>query len=333
MDSGYHGCMPLPLDLDLTRDALATSTLSHGLKLLGDRWSMAILMGAFLGVRRFDQWQTRLGIPRHTLAERLKTLVGLDLLRPRLYQERPARHAYHLTRKGMALYDQVLMIWDWERCWGSRKKVLPRRLTHRLCGHSFTPDLACTACHQTVLLGALRFRLQPNPNLPFETAAPGPTPRISLSGTAGMELGLRVDRWALLIIASVVLGCHYFDQLTHVLGIGPSVLARRLQQMVVSSLLLCEVDRVDARRRIYRLTAASRALFGYIVCLSSWAGQHHFHESRSILASHQGCGQVFVPQAVCSHCRMPLKPWDVHFEEEGLSAAAAPGCVAERDGG
>ena len=62
-------------DLDLLRDALSTSTLSHGLKLIGDRWTVQILMGAFTGITRFDDFHTRLGIPRRTLSDRLKALV------------------------------------------------------------------------------------------------------------------------------------------------------------------------------------------------------------------------------------------------------------------
>ena len=108
--------MPLtPEELDLRRDALATSTLDHGLQLLGDRWTMAVVLGAFLGVRRFDEWQSRLGIPRHTLAQRLRALTALGLLRQRPYQQRPLRHGYHLTAKGLTLYPHVLMMWSWER--------------------------------------------------------------------------------------------------------------------------------------------------------------------------------------------------------------------------
>jgi DNA-binding HxlR family transcriptional regulator len=61
-------------DLDSTRDAIASSTLSHGLMVLGDRWTTAVLMGAFTGVRRFEDWQVQLGIPRSTLTDRLKKL-------------------------------------------------------------------------------------------------------------------------------------------------------------------------------------------------------------------------------------------------------------------
>lgn len=302
------------LDRDLTRDALSTSTLSHGLKVFGDRWTAQIVLGAFMGVRRFDDWQMHLRIPRHTLADRLKALVHMDVLRPRLYQERPERYAYHLTTKGLALYDAVLMVWDWEHRFGDRDVALPSRLIHKTCGHAFYPELSCSACGDAVTMTDLRFHLVPNPKLPHDTASPLRTPRLSSNSAPGMALGLRVDRWSLLIISAVVLGCHHFDQLSYVLRIGPSVLTKRLASMVEAGLLLNQPDRHDARRRVYRLTPASRGLFGYIVCLSTWASAHHFHEPSSIRPTHAGCGKGFVPRVSCGHCHQPLLPWEVGFE-------------------
>jgi DNA-binding HxlR family transcriptional regulator len=305
--------MPQAIDRDRMRDALSSSTLSHGLKLFGDRWTTQVVLGAFIGVRRFDDWQQHLGIPRHTLADRLKALVHMDVLRPRLYQERPERYAYHLTRKGLALYDAVLMIWDWEHRYGDRDVELPRRLVHRGCGRAFYPELSCTACGEEVDMNQLDFSLEPNPRLPHDTAAPLRTPRLTAGSGAEMALGLRVDRWSILIISAVTLGCHYFDQLSYVLRIGPSVLARRLAHMVEAGLLSQQADRDDARRRVYRLTPPSRGLFGYIVALSTWASTHHFQEPTSIRPTHRACGHDFVPRVTCGHCHQPLQPWEVDF--------------------
>lgn len=312
-----------PVDILLTRDALASSTLSHGLQLLGDRWTVAVLLGAFLGVRRFDDWQRQLGIPRHTLTQRLKSLVALGLLRQRPYQERPVRHAYHLTRHGLGLYDHVLMIWAWERRWGTRQfaqeagLALPHRLVHQGCGHAFVPHMACAHCNEAVGLHDLLFELCVNPRLlpestprPRATRLSAPTEASADMGS-GLGLGLRVDRWALLIVSALFLGCHYFDQLEQVLGIGPSVLARRLAHLVDDGLLLCQPDLTDGRRRIYRLTPASSDLFGYVLCLSSWASRHHFHEVSSIRPLHKACGQAFVPKVVCSHCQATLLAHEV----------------------
>ncbi len=309
-------------NLDLTRDALASSTLSHGLQVMGDRWTVALVLHAFLGVRRFDDFQARLGIPRHTLTARLKNLVDLGLMALRPYQQKPVRHAYRLTGKGLALYDHVLMMWAWERRWGSRQLALPARLTHQACGHAFLPELGCTACGDKVGVNDLRFALQVNPALIAPPLARKRGTRLSAQEGAQMGLGLRVDRWTLLIVAGVLLGCHYFDQLSHVLGIGSSVLARRLADMVECGLLICQPDLADARRRIYRLTPASRDLFGYIICFSSWASRHHFDQASSIQPTHKGCGQAFVPQVVCSHCHAPLQPQEVVFSKPAPQSEA-----------
>ncbi len=302
-------------DLDLTRDALASSTLGHGLQILGDRWTVALILDAYLGVRRFDDWQARLNIPRHTLTERLRYLTNLGLLAQRPYQQRPQRLAYHLTDKGLTLYNHVLMMWVWERRWGSRQLALPQKLVHKTCGHAFVPELACTACGDKTGLNDLSFSLQPNPGLQAAMPPLQRSARLTPAESSQMGLGLRVDRWALLIVSALFLGCHHFDQLSHVLGIGSSVLARRLANMVASGLLVCQADLTDGRRKIYRLTPASRDLFGYILCFSSWASRHHFHQASSILPTHKDCGQAFVPQVVCSVCRAALKPKDVAFSK------------------
>jgi len=302
------------LDLDLIRDALSTSTLSHALKLIGDRWTMQVLMGAFMGVQRFDHFQERLAIPRRTLSDRLKALVQMDMLRPRLYQERPERYAYHLTAKGMAIYEATLMTWDWEHRFGENRITLPSRLIHKTCGHGFMPQLTCEACGETVTMRDLDFSLRPNPRLPHDTGEAMRTPKVTTNDGAMSHLALRLDRWSLMITSAIILGCRYFDQIAHVLRIGPALLSRRLSAMVEAGLLSVEADRHDGRRRVYLLTPSSRALFSYIVLLSTWASEHHFHEPSSIRPLHRACGNPFLPRATCGHCHDVLRAWDVRFE-------------------
>lgn len=301
------------LDLTLLRAALDTSTLSHGLRRVGDRWTVQILMAAFLGVRRFDGFQARLGIPRPTLSERLKALVAMEMLRQVPYVARPVRHEYRLAPKGLAMYDAVLMIWDWERRFGDGAAGLPARLVHRTCGHAFRPKLACGACGEEVAIADLTMRLRPNPRLPPEPPGSVRTPRVPLGPEP--SLGLRLDRWALLIVTAAILGCRHFDQFGQALGIGPSVLAGRLAAMVDEGLLRVVPDRDDARRRVYLLTPASRALFPYLTTFATWASEHLFDEVGSIAPVHRACGSPFVARATCSHCHTRLDPRDVTFEE------------------
>jgi len=304
-------------DLELTREALATSTLSHGLKDVGDRWTVQILLASFLGVRRFDEIQNYAQIPRPTLSNRLRSLVQMGVLKPKIYQENPPRYEYHLTRKGIGLYDATLMIWAWEKRWGDRAIALPQKLMHTRCNHSFSPLLTCRACGEAVSMKDLSFQLIPNKRLNTATIERLQTPRMSGVENSVMGLGLRVDRWSLMIVTAVVLGCHYFDQILKVLQIGPSVLSRRLASMLSSNLLHCEADTSDARRRVYRLTPSSRDLFGYIVCLSTWAGEDHLHEMSSIRPRHTACQRSFYPKVACSHCRQDIDAWAVEFEFKG----------------
>ena len=306
--------MPSQVKLDLTRNALASSTLSHGLLVMGDRWTVALILGAFIGVQRFDDWQSRLGIPRHTLTERLKALMALGLFEQRRYQDKPARMGYHLTAKGLALYNHVLMMWVWERRWGSRQLALPQKLLHKTCGHTFVPCLVCSACNAKVGINDLTLAFRVNAALAAVQPLRQRSHRLSPEDSTQMGLGLRVDRWAILIVSSLMLGCHYFDEISHMLGIGSSVLTRRLAGMVDAGLLICQDDVGDARRKIYRLTPASRDLFGYIVCFSDWASRHHFHQPSSIAPTHKACSRPFIPSVVCSHCSGTLHPREVSIK-------------------
>ncbi len=59
---------------------------------MGERWTLLILRDAFLGIRRFDDFQRRLELSRSVLTGRLAELVDAGLLRRRPYQERPTRY-------------------------------------------------------------------------------------------------------------------------------------------------------------------------------------------------------------------------------------------------
>lgn len=87
--------------------------VARGLSVIGDRWTMLVLRDCFLGIRRFEQIQERLGITRHVLADRLRKLEAAGVLRRELYQERPVRHEYRLTDRGKALYPVLVSVIEW----------------------------------------------------------------------------------------------------------------------------------------------------------------------------------------------------------------------------
>ena len=87
-----------------------TCGIAGTLEIVGDPWTILILRDAFLGVRRFEQWQERLGVARNVLAARLKTLVAHGVMETRPYSERPPRNEYVLTAKGQDLRGVLLTL-------------------------------------------------------------------------------------------------------------------------------------------------------------------------------------------------------------------------------
>jgi len=83
----------------------------------GDWWSMLILRSAFMGVRRFQHFQERLGIAPNTLARRLEALTEHGLLVRQTYNERPPREEYELTEKGLDFLPVLLAMAAWGNRW------------------------------------------------------------------------------------------------------------------------------------------------------------------------------------------------------------------------
>ena len=125
------------------------------LEVVGDPWTLLILRDAFAGVKRFEQWQERLGVARNVLAARLKTLVAHGVMETRRYSERPPRHEYWLTDKGKALSPVLLTMSEWGDRYVYGRDKSPVMFTHKTCGCAFHPVLACEACGEVVQRGDL----------------------------------------------------------------------------------------------------------------------------------------------------------------------------------
>ena len=74
--------------------------IARSLERVGEWWSILILRDAFMGLRRFDQFQKNLGIAPNMLTRRLNGLVEAGLLERRQYSEKPPRYEYVLTERG-----------------------------------------------------------------------------------------------------------------------------------------------------------------------------------------------------------------------------------------
>src|SRR5215213_5631670 len=117
-------------------------SIAGALELVGERWTLLILRDVFLGVRRFDDFQRDLGIARNVLQSRLERLVEEGVLERRQYQDRPVRHEYRLTEKGMDLWPVVVALMKW----GDRHLYpdgAPVVMEHRGCGGEVDDRRVC----------------------------------------------------------------------------------------------------------------------------------------------------------------------------------------------
>jgi len=89
---------------------------------IGDRWTANLIALAYHGIKRFDEFHRELPIATNVLSDRLKFLVGEDILVPVPYKERPLRVDYFLYEKGLAL-----------------------------CSHPLEAEVRCDQCHHHVV--------------------------------------------------------------------------------------------------------------------------------------------------------------------------------------
>ena len=124
-------------------------SVAQCLEVVGEWWSLLIVRDAFLGVRRFDEFQSRLGISRNILNQRLTRLVGTGVLTKVPYSEHPPRFEYRLTDKGRDLWPVITTM----RQWGDKHAAPhgpPLQTIHKECGQISEAQLVCSACGEQI---------------------------------------------------------------------------------------------------------------------------------------------------------------------------------------
>lgn len=131
-------------------------SLARALSVVGDRWTLVILRDCFLGVRRFDDLENRLGITRHVLADRLKKLVEQGVLYKTPYQQKPVREEYRLTEKGLELHPVVMALVHWGDRHMADERGAPIVHVHKQCGQFMQPVTVCSCCGEPVTARDIR---------------------------------------------------------------------------------------------------------------------------------------------------------------------------------
>lgn len=103
--------------MEVTRFKSAYCPIARSLDEVGEWWSLLVIREAFLGARRYQDFQERLAIAPNTLSRRLKSLCDSGLLERRRYEDHPPRDEYALTQKGHDLLPVLLCLATWGNRW------------------------------------------------------------------------------------------------------------------------------------------------------------------------------------------------------------------------
>jgi DNA-binding HxlR family transcriptional regulator len=91
----------------------ATCPVARSLDAIGDWWALLIVRESFSNVRRFGDFQKRLGLAKNILATRLRGLVAEGIFETRPASDGSAYQEYVLTKKGRSLYTVMIALHQW----------------------------------------------------------------------------------------------------------------------------------------------------------------------------------------------------------------------------
>jgi DNA-binding HxlR family transcriptional regulator len=135
--------------------------IAQTVDLLGDWWTPLVLREAFYGIKRFDEFQSALGIARNTLTERLNRLVTEGLMEKVPYHHEPVRHEYLLTDKGKDFFPVLAAIAAWGDRWIYEDGATPITMHHKSCGHDVRAEVVCSDCGEPLESPDVRFKMGP----------------------------------------------------------------------------------------------------------------------------------------------------------------------------
>jgi DNA-binding HxlR family transcriptional regulator len=108
--------------------------IARALDVIGDWWSLLIIRDAFLGTRRFGEFQKKLGLAKNILTTRLRALVDRGILAVAPASDGSAYHEYVLTPKGRGLFTVLVALRQWSEQFDERPEEIATLLVDRKSG-------------------------------------------------------------------------------------------------------------------------------------------------------------------------------------------------------
>ena len=109
----------------------AECPVARSLDSLGDWWSLLIIRDAFLGLRRFSEFQKNLGCAKNILTVRLRALVDHGILTTAPASDGSAYQEYLLTPKGRGVFPVLVALRQWSEEFDDRPEEIATLLVDR----------------------------------------------------------------------------------------------------------------------------------------------------------------------------------------------------------
>lgn len=303
------------------------SPLGRALVLMGDMWSVRIVLAIFRGKRRFQDLREELNISDPVLSRRLRGLVEDGVCLTREYQVNPPRNEYLLTEAGLDLWRVMIAMWVWDRTWaGPQHRDAGTRLRHTTCGATTSPVFGCGHCGAIGLTardvrGTVDDRLLMDVASRRSRRSPAMSSPIDAAGVLG-------DRWSTLILSDAFMGSRRFGDFQTRLGVSPVTLSDRLNLFVDTQMLSRESVSEGARRQEYRLTPKGLDFFSVTAMINDWAMRWLSDDGQSGLSLvHGSCGATLEPRFTCNTCNEQLERREVVIARRATDSSA-PGLGA-----
>jgi DNA-binding HxlR family transcriptional regulator len=105
--------------------------IARALDVIGDWWSLLIIREAFVGTRRFGEFQKKLGLAKNILSARLRALADRGILATAPASDGSNYHEYVLTPKGRGLFPVLVALRQWSEAFDDRPEEIATLLVDR----------------------------------------------------------------------------------------------------------------------------------------------------------------------------------------------------------
>jgi DNA-binding HxlR family transcriptional regulator len=112
----------------------AECPIARSLDAIGDWWSLLIIRDAFMGIRRFSEFQKNIGLAKNILTVRLRALVEHGILATAPASDGSAYQEYVLTPKGRGLFAIMVALRQWSEEFSGEPRRFSTLLVDRAKG-------------------------------------------------------------------------------------------------------------------------------------------------------------------------------------------------------